>query len=98
MSRSRRSDRFAHLADAQLHEQLVLCRLSWLHAISWGVDLAIENAAERGHALASEHMLRGLDVETGRTWPSAALYETRGLTTPPASPWMTPPKCDAESE
>jgi hypothetical protein len=68
MSPFRRSDRYATTTDQQLHELLVVARLGFLHASSWGNDAAMREFREIGERIVTEHILRGIDVETGNPW------------------------------
>lgn len=66
MGRNRRPSAMSHYSDSELQEALVLCRLDWLRASSWGNDVAAADYRERGRQLVTEHLLRRLDPETGK--------------------------------
>jgi hypothetical protein len=66
MTERRPSNRFRHLSDAQLHEQLVLATLEWLQARGRGNDVVKDAWAIVGRLLTHEHWARGLDAETGQ--------------------------------
>lgn len=64
--RTNRRRLYESLTDAELHECLLLTRLAWLRAHGHGIDQAAAEARSELHYLVAEHMIRGIDPDTGR--------------------------------
>lgn len=87
MPAPRRQRRYEYLSDAELHERMGLCILDWLLARSHGIDVVEQEQREIGRGLVSEHLLRGLDPDTGQPLlpPRRLAYCTRCDTREPAA-------------